>query len=375
MILRIPALYRRRRALSIVSMKISESVTSCCHCNVATGFLQLIKGIRQPESGKYSGYISIKKFFCMNIGLLGLLFGSAATAQQQSTSLLDSVHDAVSQRFLDFANDLDGLFGGSDLSIDANSSWFRLRTDGVRFEGDDFEARANVKMRLVLPSAEKRLRLLISTEDEDNLDPDQSRTRSTINNDENNVSFALRFLQSVRDSDALKFDIGARVRDGEGQAFARVNASRELYRNIDSGLAVTLTNNLWLFSASGFENRLRLGIRQTLPWFSKAFALSRTEVVWQNGEGGADLSEWVGLFYQLNDEALLAFESITDIASSPPQDSRDHVRAFEVRLRYRDSVWREWFFYEIWPRVRWEAEDDFRTRYGLQLRAEIFVGR
>ncbi len=324
---------------------------------------------------KYFGYISIKIFLCLLLGLLVLMHSVTVSAQQQTGSLFDSLHGAVSQRFLDFANDLDGLFGGSSLTPDNNTSWFRLRADTVRFEGDSLEFRANVKMRLVLPNTEKRLRLLISTEDEDNLDPDQSRNRSTIGSDENNVSFALRFLQSVRDSDALKFDVGARVRDGEAQAFARVNASRDLFRDDDIELAVSLVNNLWFFSASGFENRLRLDIRQTLPWLSDAFGLSRTEVVWQNGEGGADLSQWLGVFYQLDDEALLAFESVTDIDSSPPPDDQDHVRAIEVRLRYRDSVWRDWFFYEIWPRVRWEADDDFRTRYGLQLRAEIFVGR
>lgn len=323
----------------------------------------------------HSGYSSIKKSLYTVIWVLGILIHQTLSAQTPPVSVIDSVHGAVSQRFLDFASDLDGLFGGSDLAGNKNTSWFRFRADGVRFEGDALEARANIKLRLVLPSTEERLRLLVSTEDEDNLDPDQSRATSTLGNDESNVSFALRFLQSVRDSDALKFDIGARARDGEVQAFARVNASRELHRNENSELIVTVTNNLWLFSASGFENRLRLDLRQPLPWTTNAFGLARSELVWQNGEAGADFSQRLGVFYQLSEDALLAFESIADIDSSPPADSPDHIQALEVRLRYRDSVWRKWFFYEIWPRVRWEAEDDFSTRFGLQIRAEIFVGR
>jgi len=293
----------------------------------------------------------------------------------QEESVFDDVHGIISVGFSDFANNLDGLFGGVEKESGRNKSWARLRTDVIRFESDSFRIRPNAKLRLILPNTQERFRVLLSTEDEDNLEPGQARASSTLEDDESNVSLALRFLRSVRENQSLKFDFGARFRDDELQLFARINASRSLLTSRDQLTTATVINNFWFFSADGFENRLRLDVSHKISFLPGALLRSRSELIHRNGIGGAEIVQQFGYFNELESGYLIGFENIYDLDSSPDAgESEDILRSIEARIRVRRNIWREWFFYEIRPRVRWEAENDFSARYGLQLRAEIFIG-
>ena len=90
---------------------------------------------------------------------------SVTPALAQEDSVFDGVHGFISVGFSDFANNLDGLFGGVEKESGRNKSWARIRTDVIRFESDSFRIRPNAKLRLVLPNTQERFRLLLSTED------------------------------------------------------------------------------------------------------------------------------------------------------------------------------------------------------------------
>ena len=83
-------------------------------------------------------------------------------------------------------------------------------------------------MRAVLPRSEKRLRLLISTEED--LKP-EAEGQEESNTD--GLSFALRFIRSARDNGYLNFDLGARWRDAKVQVFGRINSSFDYFHGGD----------------------------------------------------------------------------------------------------------------------------------------------
>ena len=225
----------------------------------------------------------------------------------------------------------------------------------------------------MLPNTEKRLRLLLSTEDDDILDPGEVRDGiGTTASDANNVSFALRFLQSARDKASIKFDVGARFRDSELQAFGRINASHSFVLAAQSGRDLKLINNFWLFSASGYENRLKLNFTQAVKGYPDRLLQSRSEIIWKNNEPGARFVQLIGAYSEYRDDIFLGLESIFNVATASVPDE-NHLRSIELRIRYRQNIWRDWFYYEVWPRIRWESQNDYASRLGLQLRAEVFL--
>lgn len=288
--------------------------------------------------------------------------------------MIDNVHQRLSERFIDLAGDVDGLFGGATEESRRNSSWARIRLGVTRFESESPEFRGNIKLKLVLPRTEERLQLLLSTEDEDNLDAGQDRTGALSGSGDDNVSLALRFLQSVRSRSSFRFDVGARLRDDRAQAFARMNASRRFNPETASALRDTfLVNNLWFFSKSGYENRLKLLIKRpvNLEWVD--FFRSSSELIWKKDVPGARYIQRFDFVHLLSNTTAVAFETQGDVYSSPEPDEK-RLQAVEFKLRFRQQVWRPWFFYEVLPRIRWESERDYSARFGLQLRAEIFLG-
>jgi len=298
---------------------------------------------------------------------------SQAQENTREEGVLDGFHSLLSERFIRLANDLDGLFGGPEDDLYANESWLRFRLELRKFESESPQLRGNIKLKLVLPNTENRLRLLLSTEDDDILDPGEIRDGiGTTASDANNVSFALRFLQSARDKASIKFDVGARFRDSELQAFGRVNASLSFDQPVHSGRDLSLINNFWLFSASGYENRLKLNFTQAIRGYPEGLFQSRSEIIWKNNEPGARFVQLFGTYGEYRDDIFAGLESIFNVSTASVPDE-EHLRSIEVRIRYRQNIWRDWFYYEVWPRIRWESQNDYSARFGLQLRAEVFL--
>ena len=322
------------------------------------------------------------RFLTCTLLLAGLLlYNGAVQAQSQTKSqaetveegVLDEIHTLLSERFIRLANDLDGLFGGPEDSAYANESWLRLRLELRKFDSESPQLRGNVKLKLVLPNTEERLRLLLSTEDDDILDPGEIRDGiGTTASDANNVSFALRFLQSARDKASIKFDVGARFRDSELQAFGRINASHAFIQDVQNGRDLSLINNFWLFSASGYENRLKLNFTQEIKGQPDRLLQSRSEIIWKNNEPGARFVQLAGAYSEFSDNIFAGLETIANVATATVPDE-NHLRSIELRIRYRQNIWRDWFFFEVWPRVRWESQNDYESRFGLLLRAEVFL--
>ncbi len=307
--------------------------------------------------------------FCLALGLMPIV-----ALSQNKPSVIDEGYDLVNRQFIDLIGDVDGFFGGVAAGEDQNSSWARVRLGVTDFESDSVDVRGNIKLKLVLPNTEKRLQLLLSTEDEDNLDSGNVRSGTVATSDNENISLALRFLQSVRSSGSFKLDLGARVRDDSGQAFLRFNATRRFLESGDGELRdLVLINNLWYFSSSGYENRLKLVYRQLLRSPYADFFQSVSEATWQEGERGARFVQTYAAFRKLDDRTHVGLEAIADLVTSPEPDSR-RLASVEARLRYRQNLWRPWFYYEVTPRIRWEDEFDYSARLGIQLQVEAFLG-
>jgi hypothetical protein len=45
------------------------------------------------------------------------------------------------------------------------------------------------------------------------------------------------------------------------------------------------------------------------------------------------------------------------------------------KIRYRQSFWREWFFFEVAPQYRFPRDRDFSGNAGILFRLEMFFGR
>lgn len=299
------------------------------------------------------------------------------TAEEPSTlSRIDDFHSTVSDGFSDMIGGVDDFFASTEGQTQLNRSWMRLRFDVTKFESDSVEGRLNAKLKLILPRSEKRVRLLVSTEEEDTRDPGERNINQQSlaeANENGNLSLALRFLQSVKERNSLKFDVGARVRDGKAQTFGRISASssRRLGANVD----FRISNNLWYFSSSGYDNRLSINFERSFPRQADVLARSSTQISWLEDSKGAGIGQTFGLYRVIDPRKFLALELLSSYRTARSSGEGDRFAGSELRLRFRHNIWRPWFYYEIWPQMRWRAEDDYEGTFGALARIEVVVGR
>jgi len=256
-------------------------------------------------------------------------------------SLVDEAHGNVSDRFSRFIVQIDDFIGAGESGEQLNTSWARVRIDTAKPGAEKLKLAATVKLRIVLPQSQQRFRLLVSSED------DEDRFR-------------------------LNYDVGARYKDDKAQLFGRFIAGYK--RDSMLGFTNTFTNNYTYFSASGYQNSFRIDSRRTFFGRESLYFRNTIELSWRKGNSGAGIGETIGFYADLGKRRALALEGITGYATSLNDDIEDKYRGAELRIRYRQNIWRPWLYYEIWPSVSWSSSNNYERAYGGLFRVEVTLG-
>lgn len=296
---------------------------------------------------------------------------------RRSINMADGAQRVASERFGAFMGQVDGFFSnaGSDDDAVSTGSWARIRVEGVRgTNGKSFELKSSVKVRAVLPETERKLKLLISTEDDDVDTSAQEQDLADLGGADRNASVALRFIRSARENSKVDLDLGLRRQNSRIQFFSRVNLRFRV--DFNENWRASLGNSYYYYFITGFENRLSFDLRRKL--FSKdrkdVFFRTFTSVDWENGQEGAVVGHTTGVYWKLGERRSVALEGLASYQTDLEEDETERYRGHQFRARWRHNVGRPWFFYEIWPSVAWPSSADFERTYGILLRAEVIIG-
>jgi len=289
-------------------------------------------------------------------------------------SLVDETHGRYSDRFSNFVVQIDDYLGDGNSPEELNTSWVRLRLDTVKPGADKAKLAAKVKLRIVLPQAQQRFRLLLSTEDAEATasNSDAAQREQIAADDNNEVALALRFVRTAREKLSVNYDLGARYKDDKAQLFGRFNVGYK--RDWIWGFENNFSNSVTYFSASGYENRFRVDSVRRFIGDETLFLRNSVEVSWRKGLKGAGIGETIGIYANLGKRKALAFEGIAGFTTALNAGATDRYLGSEVRLRFRHNVWRPWFYYELWPSVSWSSSNNYEKAYGGLIRVEVTFG-
>jgi hypothetical protein len=67
------------------------------------------------------------------------------------------------------------------------------------------------------------------------------------------------------------------------------------------------------------------------------------------------------------DQSSFLFTAMVDGLNKPTYRLEQAL----VSMRYKRQIYRPWLFLEVEPFILWLRKEDFRTSYGIALRAEI----
>ncbi len=299
-----------------------------------------------------------------------------SSQDDKQKTLVDRTHSLVSDSFNNFIYQIDDTLGSGEPVTLSPTSTARVRLEFSKEGNDRTQLKGTIKVRAVLPRSEKRLRLLISTEED--LKP-ESENQPQSNTE--GLSLALRFIRSARDNGFLNFDLGARWREQKVQLFGRVNLSFDYFHGghddhkATKGFHSKFTNSLYQYSSSGFENRFRYDLSRTLDERDSLLLRGSTDILWQDNRHGALITETVGLYTDIDEKRALAFELLASYSTRINNGETEHFRGSLVRFRFRHNIWRKWFYYEFWPGVSWSAKNNYRQKFQGIFRIETLLGK
>ena len=312
----------------------------------------------------------------VSVYLMGFVSASlSAETDESREGLVDRTHTLISDSFNDFIYQIDDTLAGEDSQGRGEGNSARLVLDLKKREGEGTELKGRVKVRAALPRFERRMKLLIESEDDLKADSDAGNT-----DDNAGLSLAFRFIRDVRENGNANLDLGARWRDNQVQLFGRVSLSFDYYHKKkdgiadQSGLISKFSNRFFQFSSSGFENRFRYDLSKALNKDRTLVARASTSMLWQKTRDGMLISETIGLYKDLGGQKTLALEALASYTTRLNGDDTERFRGSELRVRYRRNAFRNWFFLEVWPGVTWYADNGYREAYSLLLRAETVFG-
>ncbi len=296
-----------------------------------------------------------------------------AAGDEETSSMVDRSYDSVDNLVQSTVRQIDGFFVNDEHSTFTDRKTrirVRLNTDYVQHHG--WEVSPKVKLHLVLPGMNDRLRLVMN--DDQGADVDQA----SPNDEENDL--ALRWIGRQNAKRGYSFDLGFRIKSGDFDPFVRVNAGFEY--DLPGKWVGQSTNRLYYYSKTGFRNDFRQyfnrGINDDLLFRSR----TRLQYFEENEENPY-IEQKFSLFHSWSDTRKLAYEALyrkLSVEDSPFDDDEiidtgnGYYSHYQLQVRYRQQAWRPWFFVEFWPIVGWPEERDYDTVLGARIRLEVNLG-
>ncbi|MGE5189938.1 MAG: hypothetical protein ACM3NF_07775 [Gemmatimonadota bacterium] len=250
-------------------------------------------------------------------------------------------------------------------------SQLRLRT-GVRFrERDGARYLARIHASLALPGTERRLRLILEGRGEQEqtavlpVDPTAPEF-DTGKAEQGSLQALYEFTR--------RHDINLSLRGGVRFHFP-VDPFVKLRFRYSHALGtrslVRLTQEEFVTVQEGPGETTRIDFeRQLAHWTVLRWSISGTLAESNPGyEWGSELS----VFRQLTDRTAVTFETGLSAQVEPAAAVTNYV----TRIRFRQNVFRPWFFYEVEPELSWprEASGAYPPAWGVTLLVEVQFGK
>ena len=293
-----------------------------------------------------------KEFVDWMKGLIGLKY--------EVTDYLDDVGDNV-----------DKFLGDETLQVERRGSVFKLYLPFTYYDRGVLESTPKFRAYIDMPRTKKRMRLLISSFDETNLDNADDSLNATPNlgqgglDDDSGTSIAAQYLLDSRENRLFQFDLGARVSGLKFNPYARL---RFRYKTKFDNFVVSRSTQTLLYE------RIRHWVwemRQDFDYQTASNHLLRSETrgTWLVEDELYQIRQRGIVFFQINQHRVRSY-----FAEGYFDYDRNGFSAqqYALGMNWREKLYQDWLFAEMEPRLSWFAEDDFdSTQFSIRFMLEM----
>lgn len=283
--------------------------------------------------------------------------------------LVDRMHTGIVIRLDRYANYFDSFFATERADEEAANSQVRLIGALRLRESRGFDFSPRIKARFILPNLKQRVNLLIDTESDDSMTlADEMPDSVPQGNLKDNTSIALQLIQKSGADVGISHRLSLNMKDDKLNPqlrsqvrFSWQTSERDLLR---------LTQAAFWEKYAGFGQETRFDYEHLLH----LKAVNRSSLLRITLRGltseASDGYEWslpIEVLNALPNRRAYSYGgSISGVT-----DSSCGITNSAVFIRYRQSIWREWFYFDITPQLEWPKVKDRNTTTSIKLAFEM----
>jgi hypothetical protein len=291
-------------------------------------------------------------------------------ASGQESGFADILHREISQRLLTTAVWLDSFFEDARVVKEENRSYIRARYDVFQEERAGATYRPTFNVRLSLPQLENRAHIVISAESPEpatNIPAPVGTTGDRIApTDERNVTTSVNYILRSTEEESSIVRTGAQFTHGSPVLFIApryrhfIPLTTWYFRFTQE--AVWKTDTKWqVDTLFDLERQLPLGL----------FFRTSAGGSWIDGTNGYFYSLSFSLRQLIDPKHALDYAWINSYQTRPVYELAEIL----FSIRYRQNLWRDWFFFEVAPQLRFPRSGNFDGIPGILFRFEMSFGR
>lgn len=260
----------------------------------------------------------------------------------------------------------DRTLSGSDYGLPNNASYLRIGFATESEYGNPLQFEPEARFRLDVPTARRKLRLVIESESEE-LIPLEERQRdrqlTQPERSETDTTGALRLLSKIGDTINLSNDVGVRLRLPP-DAFWRATARKEWM--LDKHWRLRLQQRFYYYHKDGWGERtwVTAGRDVGKGWYF----VSSSELEWVHDEREFVAAQIFSVDKRLNNRSTLT-PRLGVLGESQPTW---RTTTYFADLTYRYRLHSDWVFGEIIPALEFPRDESFKDQASLVLRVELF---
>lgn len=286
---------------------------------------------------------------------------------QNSTALVDRMHSGLRIRLDGYARYFDSFFADERADEEAADSQVRLIGSLRKREGGELDLTPRIKVRLHLPRLKHKVNLLIDTESDNNSTLADQLPVSGIKDE---TTIALQLIPKSTTDYGLSHRVGLSLSENELNPKFRSQV-RFSWQVSESDL-LRFSQSLFWERIEGFGQESRFDfehlLRYRVPELSSLLRVTLRGLSSESSDG----YEWslpIEILRALSNRHAYSYGGrISGVTGS---DSG--ITNSAVFFRYRQSLWRDWFFLDIMPQLEWPKAEGRNASASLKVSLEIFL--
>ena len=295
-------------------------------------------------------------------------------------SFIDFQRDYVADKFVSLANQIDSFFGDDRNFQETNKSVLQIDATRVMQQGNTPNIALTYKAKFHLPNAQKRLRLILESNPDQNL-PGQTLAQQLQQQEASifksvatpdSYGAAIRFENKegspfqLNADGGLKADSGQQFYNYSVHPFARSSAS---YTQPLKSVQLKWTESLFWFNTTGVGENTQLDVDH--HYTDKVLFRATTGATFLVSNEDYTFHQDFSIFDTLNEQASLLYQISANGVSRPVAEITEYV----ALVLYRRRVHQDWIFLDINPQLHYPKANEFQLNAELILRLEFMFSK